>query len=134
VESSERGEATGPKALSTRRDTSGTCPEPRDVEGDKMTSTNEPEILVPRTDEERREVAIKHLKAKNDFKVNLVAYLAVNTFLIVVWAILDRGTLFWPVFPLVGWGIAVVINGYKVYRRNPFTEDRIEREVDHLSR
>jgi hypothetical protein len=34
----------------------------------------------------------------------------------------------------VGWGIAVVLNGYEVYRHNPYTEDRIEREMDHLSR
>jgi len=102
-------------------------------EVNQMTKT-ESEIAVPRTDEERREVAIKNLKAKNDFKIHLVTYLAVNTFLIVVWTIFNQGGVFWPVFPLVGWGIAVVLNGYEVYRHNPYTEDRIEREMDHLLR
>ena len=41
---------------------------------------------------------------------------------------------FWPVFPLVGWGIGVVMNAWDVYRPEEFTEEQVRREVERLQR
>lgn len=85
----------------------------------------------------RREQAIKRIKAKNDFKIHLVVYLAVNTMLVVIWAFTNAGQpfpggFFWPIFPIAGWGIGVVINGYVAYQGNVYTEERIQREMQKL--
>src|SRR6266487_12988 len=80
---------------------------------------------------ERREQAIKRIKAKNDFKIHLVVYLAVNAMLVVIWAFTNAG-FFWPIFPIVGWGIGVVINGYVAYQGNVYTEEQIQREMQNL--
>jgi hypothetical protein len=79
----------------------------------------------------RREQAIKRIKEKNDFKIHLMVYLAVNAMLVFIWAFTSQG-FFWPIFPIVGWGIGVVINGYVAYRGNIYTEERIQREMEKL--
>ena len=97
------------------------------------------DIEMPRTDEERRLYAIRRIKAKNYFKIHLTVYLAVNTLLVVIWALRNAGEpgaqgFFWPVFPILGWGVAVVLNAVAVYGRSPYTEARIEREMRNLPR
>jgi hypothetical protein len=104
-----------------------------------MTVSTEPEVLeVPQTEGERRALALKRIKAKSDFKIHLVVYLTVNALFVVIWAMTNAGEpypqgFFWPIFPMVGWGVGVVINGFVVYRRNIFTEDRVRREMKKLS-
>jgi uncharacterized ion transporter superfamily protein YfcC len=83
--------------------------------------------------EARRELAIKRIKAKDDFKVHLVVYLVANAMLVVIWASTGAG-YFWPIFVLAFWGIGVVLNGYTVYRGNQVTEAQIEREMQRLPR
>ncbi len=85
----------------------------------------------------RRELAIKRIKAKNDFKIHLLVYLTVNTMLVVIWAFTNAGQpfpqgFFWPIFPIAGWGIGVVINGYVAYWGNVYTEEQIQREMQKL--
>ena len=41
---------------------------------------------------------------------------------------------FWPVFPIVGWGIGVVMNAWDVYRNDEFDETQIRQEMDRLQR
>jgi hypothetical protein len=47
------------------------------------------------TTEQRRELAVKRLKAKSDFKKQLLAYVAVNTMLTVIWVLTSAGQP-WP--------------------------------------
>lgn len=82
-------------------------------------------------DEELRERALKQLKKRRDLGAHLLIYTLVNAFLIVVWGLTSRA-FFWPVFPLVGWGIAVVMNVWDVYRGADFTEDQVAREMNRL--
>ena len=104
-----------------------------------MTTRLEEHVVeLPRTPEERRQLAIKRIKAKNDFKGHLIVYLAVNALLVVIWAMTNAGEpypqgFFWPIFPIVGWGVAVALNAYAVYRGNVYTEDRIQQELKKLS-
>jgi hypothetical protein len=93
------------------------------------------------TDEQRREVALHRLKAKSDFRVHLLVYVVINAMLVTIWAFTGNiftaapGTpidFFWPIFPIVGWGVGVVIHGYTAYRGNIYTEEQIQREIRSL--
>ena len=79
----------------------------------------------------RRDLAIKRIKAKNDFIVHLLIYLAINGMLVFTWAFTGAG-FFWPIFLIVGWGIGVVAHGYQVYWGTSYSEERIRREMEML--
>ena len=88
---------------------------------------------MPTTDEGRRALAIRRIKAKNEFKIHLVVYLCVNATLIVIWAFTSLWTsFFWPIIPLAAWGIGLVMHGYTAYRQNVYTEEQINREMRQL--
>ncbi len=84
-------------------------------------------------DEMIRERAIKRLKKRRDFYGHLLIYVLVNAFLVVIWALTDDG-FFWPVFPIVGWGIGVVMNAWDVFLNPDFSEEQIRRETERLQR
>jgi 2TM domain len=89
---------------------------------------------VARSEEEIREQALTRLKKKRDFRSHLFIYVAVNAMLVVIWAITSDGGLFWPIFPMLGWGIGVAANAWDVYGRGPITEEEIRREAERLRR
>lgn len=93
------------------------------------------------TAEQRRDIAIRRIRAKSDFRIHLVVYLIINTMLVVFWAFTSNvltagpgspGSFFWPIFPIVGWGVGVAIHGYTVYRGGVYTEEQIQREMRNL--
>jgi 2TM domain len=86
---------------------------------------------APRTDQDLREQAITQVKKKRDFGTHIFIYVTVNAMLIVIWAVTGSG-FFWPIFPIVGWGIGVAANAWDVYRRKPITEEEIRRETERL--
>jgi hypothetical protein len=79
-----------------------------------------------------RERATRNLKKRRDFHAHLLVYVLVNAFLVVIWAVTTPGGFFWPIFPLVGWGIGVVMNAWDVYRPAEFDEEQIQAEIDRL--
>ncbi len=79
-----------------------------------------------------REQAVARLKKKRDFRTHLFMYVTVNAMLVVIWVITSDGGLFWPIFPMLGWGIGVAANAWDVYGRKPLTEEEIEREAQRL--
>lgn len=81
-----------------------------------------------------RERAVKRLKKRRDFYGHLLMYTLVNSFFVVIWAVTDSGGFFWPIFPIVGWGIAVIMNAWDVYRVNDFSEEQIQHEMERLQR
>jgi hypothetical protein len=85
-----------------------------------------------RTEEELHEQAVQRLKKKRDFRSHIFIYVAVNAVLVVIWAVTGTDNFFWPIFPILGWGIGVAANAWDVYGRRPITEDEIRREADRL--
>ena len=83
-------------------------------------------------DQVLRDKAVKQLKKQHDFRGHLLVYVLVNTFLVVIWLVTDQHGFFWPVFPIVGWGIGVIMNAWDVYGRQEISEEDIEREMDRL--
>jgi hypothetical protein len=78
---------------------------------------------------DRREAAIKRLKAKRGFNVHLGTFLVVNILLLVGWLSSGAG-YFWPIWVLLGWGIGLGFHGWSVYFRQPISEDEISREME----
>jgi len=77
-----------------------------------------------------RDKAVAQLKKQRDFRGHLLVYVLVNAFLVVIWAITDVHGFFWPIFPIAGWGIGVVMNAWDVYWRPRITEADIQREIE----
>jgi len=89
-------------------------------------STSMPQVV------DLRERALKRLKKKHDFHIHLVIYLMVNGLLVAVWA-MTSPPFFWPIFPLVGWGIGVVANAWDAYGSDEPTERQVNREMVRLT-
>lgn len=94
-----------------------------------ITGTTEPDQAAA-----SREQAIKRLKKRRDFYGHVLVYVLVNGFLTAIWAVTNAGGFFWPIFPMLGWGIAVVLNAWDVYRVDAFSEVQIQREIQRLQR
>ena len=80
-------------------------------------------------DKTKREAAIKRLEAKQGFNIHLILYVAVNLLLVFIWAVSGFG-YFWPIWPILGWGIAVALHGWMIYFQRPITEEDIRKEMD----
>ena len=81
-----------------------------------------------------RDQAVRQLKKQRDFRSHLLVYILVNTFLVVIWLLTDPGGFFWPMFPIAGWGIGMIMNAWDVYGRQEITEEDIHREMEHLGK
>jgi len=79
-----------------------------------------------------RDRAIKRLKKRRDFSAHLLVYVLVNAFLVAIWALTNREGFFWPIYPLAGWGIGVVMNAWDVFHNEEFDEEQIRREMERL--
>jgi hypothetical protein len=86
---------------------------------------------VGRTEDELRDEAVRAANKKRDFRTHVVAYVTVNAMLVGIWAV-TGADFFWPIFPLLGWGIGLVLNAWDVYGRKPLTESDIQREMERL--
>lgn len=90
-------------------------------------------IEAPKTEEERRAYAIRRIKEKNDFRSHLIVYVVINAMLVAIWFMVTGGNaFFWPIVPILGWGVGLVLHGYTVYRGNVITETQITREMREL--
>jgi 2TM domain len=86
---------------------------------------------TPNSEEDLRKLAVLRLKKRRDFGTHVVVYIAVNAMLVAIWAVTGAG-FFWPIFPILGWGIGVAANAWDVYGRKPITEDEVQRETERL--
>ncbi len=84
-------------------------------------------------DHDSRHLAISRLSRKRAYRHQVINYLWVNGLLIVVWCLTGFG-FFWPIYPLFGWGIALLIQGWKITHphRHSFSEAEINREIERL--
>jgi hypothetical protein len=79
-----------------------------------------------------RGMARARLVKRREFTAHLAAYVLGNAFLVAIWAFTGAG-FFWPVFPILGWGIGVFFHGWDTFS-TPLSEDRIDQEVERLRR
>lgn len=65
-----------------------------------------------------RRAAARHAAARRGVRIHLVAYLAVSVLMIGIWlmtAVIAGEWYFWPVWPILGWGIGVVSHAIPVH-------------------
>jgi hypothetical protein len=82
----------------------------------------------PRGTPEERDWARKRIERKRKLRGDLVAYVVVNSFLVVTWAITGAG-YFWPGWVLGVWGVLLLLDLLSFYYRKPLTEADIDREL-----
>lgn len=76
-----------------------------------------------------RAQAIERIKRKHAFRSTAVTFALVIALLIVVWAIAGAG-FFWPIFPIVGMGIALGFQAWGTFGEKPTKDDEIGREMN----
>jgi hypothetical protein len=80
-----------------------------------------------------RQAAVTQLRKKRGLQAHIIAYVTVNLFLNAIWLVTDPGGFYWPVFPLLGWGIGLTFNVWDVYSYHTWNEEQIQREMQRLS-
>jgi len=73
--------------------------------------------------------AIKRIRAKRGFGLHAAVYVAVNLLLIAVWALTSRG-YFWPIWPILGWGVGLGLHYWTVFFGRSISADEIRREME----
>ena len=89
----------------------------------------ETQSVSPMTDRER---ARKRLEAKRDLLNHVVAYVVVNSFLVLMWAFTGAG-YFWPMWVIGGWGVGLVFHVWDTFYRRPITDADIDKELQRGS-
>ena len=78
------------------------------------------------TEEKLRQIARKRAKAKLGFYIHLIVYVCINVLLFAIWYLtLEPDGFPWFIFPLIGWGIALVIHAIVTFYGNS-TEESLE--------
>ena len=86
------------------------------------------------SEEQIHEEASKRIKEKKRFYGGLVTYLIVNAVLIVIWALSDRGYM-WFLWPLGIWGAFVLGDFLRIFVfREKSDHEAIEKEVEKIKK
>ncbi|HPH36463.1 MAG TPA: 2TM domain-containing protein [Sediminibacterium sp.] len=82
--------------------------------------------------EPKDEVLWQIAKERVGFRWSLLSYVFVNLFLIGIWYFGSKGNLdhFWPIWPILGWGIGLVFQYLKAYHGNKV--NNVEKEYQKL--
>lgn len=80
-----------------------------------------------------RQQAIYRIRARQQFYVHLVFFLAMNVYLVALWA-RSGAPFFWPIWALFGWGIGLIAHASHVFGwQRTISEERIRREINRSS-
>ena len=80
-------------------------------------------------DSDLREQAKARLESKQKFWKTLVIFVVVNAFLVAIWATNTPRGSFWPIWPILGMGIAVAFSAWEAFGGGTITEKDIEAEM-----
>lgn len=80
-----------------------------------------------------RQRARKRLQARREFRTHLAVYWLVMTLLVLIWLLTGGwGSYFWPVWPMLGWGLGVAIHGATLVTDREPTEEEIDAEAARI--
>jgi hypothetical protein len=68
-----------------------------------------PEQTRHREDQDQRRRCKAH--SEKPFRAHATSYLLVIAMLVIIWALTTPGGYFWPVWPMLGWGIGLAAHG-----------------------
>jgi hypothetical protein len=89
-----------------------------------------------------RQLALRSLKRKSEFRSHLLVYLTVNALLWGIWLVTSLGSgswFVWPVFPMLGWAVGLVLHANAAYARTAsrpaaFSPAQVHAEMNRLRR
>jgi hypothetical protein len=91
------------------------------------------------SEEEIRKLAQSRVAHKKGFFIHLTVYIVINIFLVIIWAVTSSISHFWfPwfVFPLAGWGVAVIFHCLNVFvfpkSGSDWEQREIQKEMDRI--
>lgn len=58
------------------------------------------------------------VQRRTAFMAQVGTYVAVNVLLVAIWAVTSRGAYFWPMWPMFGWGIGLVLQYIQMSKPN----------------
>jgi 2TM domain len=75
----------------------------------------------------------RRVRDRREFFVGLASFVAVNTLLWIIWLATSTwyGGFPWPIFPTLGWGIGVAVQGWQVYQNSATAVSRREETIQH---
>jgi hypothetical protein len=79
-----------------------------------------------------RDLAIRRLHQKRGFQTMLFAYVAINVFLWILWAVTatDKSGVPWPLWVTLGWGVGIALSAWGTFGQRPITEEEVQREME----
>lgn len=81
-----------------------------------------------------RTTARKRLEERRGFLPHLLIFILFNSGLVIVWLTTGPHNFFWPMFPLLFWGIGLVMHAWSAFFSKPITEADVDREERRLAR
>ena len=84
-----------------------------------------------------RQIARKRLKARRDFASTVVTLVVVGIVLVAIWYVTTGGTgYFWPLWPLLGFAIAIVFSGLNAFGvlNRDISDSEIDAEIARMQR
>ena len=100
-------------------------------------------------DEKLMKEAKKRVEAKMSFRIHALTYVLVNAFLVVIYFVtgslqetvrqqigFGESNIFWPLFPMLGWGVGLAIHGITVwsYLSGKSNEAAVQAEYERLKK
>ena len=85
-------------------------------------------------DDDLHRLAVRRADMRLAFRSHLMAYVIVNAGLVAIYFLTgDLGDYFWPMWPMLGWGIGVGAHAASVYMDGEGMRDRmIAEEIEKL--
>jgi 4-hydroxybenzoate polyprenyltransferase len=84
-----------------------------------------------------RQIARKRLKARRDFASTVVTLVVVGVVLVAIWFVTTGGNgYFWPLWPLLGFAIAIVFSGLNAFGvlNRDISDSEIDAEIARMQR
>ncbi|MFM6155941.1 MAG: 2TM domain-containing protein [Cuspidothrix sp.] len=66
---------------------------------------------------EVKQEKMSHSQQQKAFKSHLLIFIAINAFLVILNLVVSPG-YFWAIYPMLGWGLGLLLHGIKVYMSN----------------
>jgi len=86
-------------------------------------------------DDDLRRLAIRRADMRLAFRSHLIAYVIVNSGLTAIYVMTSFGDYFWPIWPMLGWGMGLAAHAFGVFMDGEGIRDRmIQEELEKLRR
>ena len=83
--------------------------------------------------DEKDEALMRIARKRAGFKWSFLSYLLVNTMLVAIWYLTSGpGSYFWPIWPMLGWGIGVALQYFEAFHGNKLFS--VEHEYEKLKK